>query len=48
MTHQISAADHPRARRHGQARPGGLRYAMGAVAFLAAVMGLFLVAGFSF
>ena len=48
MTNHISAADHPRARRHGNARTGGLRYAIGAVAFLAAVTGLFLVAGFSF
>jgi hypothetical protein len=48
MTRQISAAEHPRARRHGNSRTCGLRYAVGAVAFLAAVTGLFLVAGFSF
>ncbi|RVT96846.1 response regulator [Rhodovarius crocodyli] len=44
----VTAAASPPARRYGNDRSSRTRYAIGALVFLAAVLGLFLVAGFGF
>ena len=44
----VAAAASPPPRRHGGDRASPLRYAIGALIFLAAVLGLFFIAGFSF